>query len=187
MIVLTGFILLWWIRHIVLPTTLITFHRCLSIMTGVPVLTILRRHCYISHCKACMILILWKLLTNCPQPIYGKVHIEPILHISRQFRMCPLSALYHSSYILWVSWISVNCAEVSNYPHSDMHQKMFDILTLDSHSEPKFKRTGDTKLVDWYSDMIRMYLLMVYLLITRMSCCITVNHFTALLLSNIWD
>ena len=51
----------------------------------------------------------------------------------------------------------------------------------------KLKRSGDTKFVDWYSDMIRMYSSIVYLLYIRMGCRTTVNHFTPLHLLSVWD
>jgi len=37
------------------------------------------------------------------------------------------------------------------------------------------------------SDMIRMFFKTLYLLNSRMGCCITVNHFTTLLLLSVWD
>jgi len=68
-----------------------------------------------------------------------------------------------------------------------MHQKTSEFPTLDSYSARKLKRAGDTKLVDSCSDTIRMYSLTVYLLHSRMGCCITVNHFTTLLLLSVGD
>ena len=68
-----------------------------------------------------------------------------------------------------------------------MHQKILEFPNLDSYSVHRLKRTGDTKLVDWRSDMIRMYSLTVYLPNFRMDCRTTVNHFTALHLLSIWD
>jgi len=41
-----------------------------------------------------------KLSTYCPLPINDEVHAEPICYVSKQFRMRPLSALYHSRYII---------------------------------------------------------------------------------------
>jgi len=70
---------------------------------------------------------------------------------------------------------------------SEMHQKISEFPTLDSYSVLKLKRTGDLKFVDLCSDMIRMYSLTVYLLISRMGYCTTVNHFTTLLLLSVWD
>ena len=83
--------------------------------------------------------------------------------------------------------MSAQCAEVSNQPHSEMYQKISEFPTLDNYFTPKLKRTGDTKLVDSCSDMIRMYSLTVYLLISRMGSCITINDFTTLLLLSVLD
>jgi len=68
-----------------------------------------------------------------------------------------------------------------------MHQKILEFATLDSYSVHKLKTTWDTKFVDLYSEMIRMYLLTVYLLNFRMGCCTTINHCTTLHLLSIWD
>jgi len=68
-----------------------------------------------------------------------------------------------------------------------MHQNIMEFPTLDSYSGHKLKRTGDTKLVDWCSDMIRMYSLTVYLSDFSMDCRTTINHFTAQHLLTIWD
>jgi len=156
-------------------------------MTGVPVLTIWRRHYHILHSKAGMILTRQKFPTYCPLPICGEVHAEPIFCVSKQFGTSPLSALYHSSYIIREKRMSAECAEVSNQPHSEMHQKTSEFPTLDSYSARKLKRTGDTKSVDLCSDTIRMYSFTVYLFNSRIGCCITINHFTTLLLLSVWD
>jgi len=66
-----------------------------------------------------------------------------------------------------------------------MHQKVLEFPTLDSYSQSKLKRTGDTKFVDLCSDVIRMCSLTVHLLNSRMGCYITVNHFTTLLLLSV--
>jgi hypothetical protein len=81
-------------RHIDLATKSITFDRCLSKMT------ILRRHCDILHSKAGTIITLQMFSTYCLLLINGEVHAEPICYVSKQSRTSPLSALYHSSYII---------------------------------------------------------------------------------------
>jgi hypothetical protein len=43
-----------------------------------------------------------------------------------------------------------------------MHQKIAEFPILVSYFPLELERTGDTKFVDSYSDMIRMYLLTVY-------------------------
>jgi hypothetical protein len=68
-----------------------------------------------------------------------------------------------------------------------MHQKIWEFPTLDSNSTHKLQRTGDTKLVDLWLDMITMYSWTVYLLNCRLGSCITVNHFTALHLLSTLD
>jgi len=174
-------------RHIDLATKSITFDRCSSTMTIVPVLTLWRRRCHILHSKAGMIMTLQKFSTNCPLPIHYEVHGEPICHVSKQLRTSPLSTLYYSRYIITEKCMSAECAEVSNWPHSEIHRKISEFPTLDSYTTCKLRRTGDTKLEDSCSDMIRMYSLTVYLFISKMGCCITINHFTTLLLLSVWD
>ena len=83
--------------------------------------------------------------------------------------------------------MSVECAEVSFQPHSEMHQKNSEFPTLDSRSALKLKRTGDLKFVDSCSDTIRIYAAKLYLLNSRIGCCTTVDHFTILLRLSIWD
>jgi hypothetical protein len=41
-----------------------------------------------------------KVLTYCPLPINGEVHPETIRYVSTQSRTSPLSALYHTRYII---------------------------------------------------------------------------------------
>jgi hypothetical protein len=48
-------------------------------------------------------------------------------------------------------------------------------------------RIWNTKLVDWYVDMISMYFFTVYLFHFKDSCYTALNHFTALHLLIIWD
>jgi len=114
LIFLNGYISPKWKRHIDLGTKSITFDRCSSTMTRVPVLTIWRKHCHILHSKADTILTLQKLSTYCLLPINGEVHAEPIFYVCKQFRIRPLSALDHSKYIIWEKHMSGECAEVSN-------------------------------------------------------------------------
>jgi len=164
-----------------------TSDRCLTIMTGVPVLTIWRRHCPILHSKAGMRLTLQKISTYCPLLRYNKVHPDPICYVSKQFRMSPLVMPYCSRYIIWEKHMSAEFAEVSNQPDWDMHQKILEFRTFDSYSGLTLRRAGDTKLGDSCSDMIRMYSLRVYVLSCRMGCCTTVNDFTTLLQLSVWD
>jgi len=79
------------------------------------------------------------------------------------------------------------CAEVSIYPHLEMHQKILEFQHLDSYFAHQLKRTWDSTLVDLSSDMIRMYSLTVYLLQFRMGSCTTVNDFTTLLLLSVYN
>jgi hypothetical protein len=83
--------------------------------------------------------------------------------------------------------MSAKSADVSNSPQSEMHQKISEFPTLDSYSECKLKNTGDMKLVDSCSDMIKIDSFTAYLFNSRMGCCITINHFTTLLLLSVWD
>jgi hypothetical protein len=83
-------------------------------MTGVPVLTIWWRHYHTLHSKAGTILTWQKFLIYCPLPTCGEVHAEPIFYVSKQLRTSPLSALYHSSYIIREKPMSAECADVSN-------------------------------------------------------------------------
>jgi len=87
-------------EHINLERKSITVDKCLSVMTGVPVSIIWRRHCHILHFKADMMLSLQKLSTYCPLLIHGKVDAEPICYVWKQFRPSLSSALYHSRYII---------------------------------------------------------------------------------------
>jgi len=62
--------------------------------------------------------------------------------------------------------MSVECAEVTNQAHSEMHQENSELPTLDSYLGCKLNRTADTKFVNSYSDMIRIYSVTVCLLNT---------------------
>jgi len=111
-----------WKRHIDLPTKSITFNRCWSTMSGVPVLTIWRRHCYIVPFKAGTILTLRKFSAYYQLPINSEICAKPIFYASNIVRKSHFSAAYHNSCIIWEKLMSVECAEVSNWPHSAMHQ-----------------------------------------------------------------
>jgi len=102
-----------WKRHINQPTKSIVFDRCSSTMTGVPVLTIWMSLCHILLSKASTILTLQKFSTFCLILIHSKVHAEPICYVSQQLRTSPLSALYHSRYIIGEHRMSTECS-VSN-------------------------------------------------------------------------
>jgi len=113
--------------------------------------------------------------------------IRAILHASSILRMSHFSAPCHHRYIIWEKCMSAECSEVSNRPYSEMHQKISEFQTLYSYSVHKLKRTGDTKLVDWCLDVIRMYSFTVCVLNFKMGCRTTVNHFTALHRLSVWD
>jgi len=132
-----------WKRHIDLPTKSITFNRCWITMT------IWKRHSHMLPCKAATILTLQKFSTYYPLPINGEIILEPILYASTIARTSHSSAPCHHTYIIWERLMSAECAEVWNWPHPEMHQKILQSPTLDSYSVQKLKRTGDTKLVDW--------------------------------------
>jgi len=68
-----------------------------------------------------------------------------------------------------------------------MHQNISEFPTLDSNSVLKCKKTGDTKLVDWCSDLIRMYSLTIYLVNFWMGCHTIIKDFTPIHLLSIWD
>jgi len=174
-------------RHFNLVTTSITFDRWSCTITGIPVFTIWRRHSHILHSKAGTILTLQRFSTNCSLPINCKFHTERIFDISKLFRASPLSPLYYRRYIIWGKRMSAECAEVLNTSHLEIHQKTSKFIIMDSYFARESKITGGTKFVDLCPDMIRMYSLTVYLIKSRMGCCITINHFRTLLLLSIWD
>jgi len=176
-----------WKRQIDLPTKSIKFDRCSSTMTGVLVLTVWRRHFHILPCKAGTILNWQKFSTYYPLPINGQILAESIFYASSIVRRSHFSTLCHHRYIIWEKPMSAKSAEVSNSPHSEMNQKISEFPTLDSYSVHKLKTTGDTKLVDWCSDTIRMYSLTVYSLNFTIGYRTTINHFTALHLLSFWD
>jgi len=68
---------------------------------------------HILHSKAAKIFNLQKISTYSPLLINGKVHTEPIVYVSNQFRTSHSSALYHSRCIIWEKRMSTECAEVS--------------------------------------------------------------------------
>jgi hypothetical protein len=53
--------------------------------------------------------------------------------------------------------MSMVCADVSNQPHSALHQKISEFPTFVTYDIYKLKTTVDTRLVDWCSDIIRIY------------------------------
>jgi len=60
------------------PIKSITFNRCSSTKTGLPLLTIWNRHSHILPCKAGTILTGQKFSNYYPQPINSKILVEPI-------------------------------------------------------------------------------------------------------------
>jgi hypothetical protein len=82
-------------------------------MTGVPVLTLWRRHSYLE-------LEGWydvdpgNVSTGFPLLINGEVHVAPICYVSNEHKTSPLSTPYHGRYIIWEQPMSVKCAEVPN-------------------------------------------------------------------------
>ena len=129
-------------RHIDLPTKSITFDRCSSTMTGLPVLTIWKRQSHIMPCKAGIIMLLQKFSTYYSLLMNGEILAESILHVSSNLRTSDYSAPCHHGYIMWDTLMSVECVEVSNWPHSEMHQKICEFPTSDNYSMQKLKRTG---------------------------------------------
>jgi hypothetical protein len=83
--------------------------------------------------------------------------------------------------------VSAECAEVANQPHSEMHQKILKFTTFKCYSVCKLKTTQATTLVDSCSDMFITYSYSEYFVHSTMRCCITVHHFTTLLLLNVCD
>jgi hypothetical protein len=83
-------------------------------MTSVPVSTIWRKQYHILYSKAGTILTLQKVSTFCLLQIHWEVHTEPIWYVFTQLRTSPISALYHSQYIVCEKCVSVECAEVSS-------------------------------------------------------------------------
>ena len=108
-----GYILGMWKRHIDLPTKSISFYRCSSSMTGLPVLTIWMRHSHILPCMAGTILTLQKFSTNYPLPINGEKLVETIFYASSILKMSHFSALCNHRYIIWMKVMSVEFAEAS--------------------------------------------------------------------------
>jgi hypothetical protein len=75
--------------------------------------------------------------------INGKVQIEQIFYISKQFGTCPISSLYHWRSIIREKQMSAEWAEVSNSSHWKIHQKISEFPTLDRNCELKLMTTGD--------------------------------------------
>jgi len=155
-------------------------------MTSVPLLPIWRIHCRMEHCKAATCLTR-KFLTNYPLPMNGKILAGPIFHALSILRMSHVSTTYHNRCIIWVKLISMECAKLTSWSHSEMQQRMSEFPALDTYSVHILKRTGDVKLVYWCSDMIRMYLKSIYSFNFRMGNHTTVNHVTAQQLMRIYD
>jgi len=182
-----GYISVMWNRYIDLQIKPITFNRWSNKMTGVPVLTIWRRHCLILPFMIGTILTPERFSPYYQVPIISKILAEPVLYDSSILRKSHFSAQYYNSYIMWEKPMSAECAEVSSLRHSVMYQKISDFPSLDNHSINKLKTTGDPMFMDWCSDRIRVHAKQVYLLNFRIDYCTTVNHFTALHLLSIWE
>jgi len=144
-------------------------------MACVPLLTLWWRQCHILHSKAGKILTLQKCFSYCLLPIHSEVLAEPIGYSFKESRMSPISALHHSMYIMFQKHMSSECAAVLNYSHSEMYHKISEFPMLDSFAAWKFMRTGDTKVVDLWSDMISLYSWTVYLSNCRIGCYLTIN------------
>jgi len=176
-----------WKRHIDLPIYSIACGRCPRTMTGQPVLTIWKRDSHILPCQAGTTIIQQMFSTCYPLPMNGKLLAQPICYSSRSVGTSYFSAPCHHRFIIWEKLMSGKCAKVSNPPHSEMHHKIVEFLTLDSYSGQKLERTGEAKLVVWCSDVIWMYSFTVYLLNIRLGCSTTVNQSTAQQLLSVWD
>jgi len=122
LIFLNSYISPMWKRHIDLQMKSITFDRCWSTMTSVPVLTIWRRLCLILPSKAGTILTLQKFATYYLLPINGEILAVPIFYLFSIVRQSHFSTTYHNRYIIWENPLFMACAEVSNWPHSEMLQ-----------------------------------------------------------------
>jgi len=103
-----------WKRHINLPTKSITFSRCSSIITTVPVMTISRRHCHVLHFKSTVILTLQMISIYYPLLINHTVHTEPICLVWSIIRTSPFSTLCRSSCIISEKCMLPECAKVLN-------------------------------------------------------------------------
>jgi len=174
-------------RHTNLPTMSITFDTCSSTVTAVPVLTLWRRHPHIVPCSTNTILTQQSFSTYNPLLINSKILPQTILHTSNNVRKCHPSTPYHNKGSMWEKLMTTECVVVWYLPPSEMHQKMSDFPTLDSHSVHKLMRTRHMKLVHRCLDMIRIYSLTVCVLNFRMGCWTTVNYVTALYLLIVWD
>jgi len=149
-------------------------------MASTPVLTICGRYCHILHFKAGLGLTLQKFWTYYLLPIISEILAEPIFSASSIIRTSHVSALSCNRYMLWVKLMSLQCAEVSDWPDTARYQKMLEFPPFDSYSAHKLRSPVDMKLVDSSSNMIRIYPLTVYLWNFRMGCCTTIKHCTAL-------
>jgi len=156
-IFLNSYLLAMWKRHVNLLTKSITFDTWLSTMTGLPILTVCKRNCTVMPCKAGMILTLQKFSTNYLLATKGTIPADPNIYVSSSVRTSEFSAPYHHWNNILENLISAKCADISNQPHFKMDQNMAEFPTLDSYSVHKLNRTGDKKLVNSCSDMIRMY------------------------------
>jgi len=98
-----------------------------------------------------------KLFTCCLLPIQGEIHGEPILDLSSIARITYGSPHYNNRYIIWVIAMATECADVPSQSPAALYQLIEKFQTVDSYVVHKLKTTGETMLVDWCLDWIRMY------------------------------
>jgi hypothetical protein len=151
LIFMNSYISAMWKRLIDLQTESITYERWSTTMT------IWRRCCLILPSKAGTMLTWQRFSIYHSLAIHGEIPSEPIFLPFSMLRKSQFSAPYRHSYIIWVQPITAVCAEVSHEPHSMMYQKMSEFWTLVIYSVQTLKRTGDTRFVNWCSDIIRIY------------------------------
>lgn len=154
-------------------------------MTSIPFLTLWRRRCCKLLMKASTISMYRLFSTYCALPISRQIFAEPVIYDISTVRMSHISTLYSIRYNIWQKLMSAGCVEVTYDPHSEMHQKMSEIQTLNNCSGNTLNRTGGIKLKNWCPDVIRLYSKTVYLFNIGMCCCTTINHFTGLHQSNV--
>jgi len=143
--------------HMNLATKSTMFNRGSSIMTHAPVLTVWMRCWCLLPFKPGTMLTVQKFSTDYPLPMNGEIHSESTSYRCSIVRKYHFSTLCHRRCIICEERFSTEFAEVSNEPHSEIHQLISEFPTLDSYSICKLKCTWDTNLVDRYSDAIRMY------------------------------
>jgi len=127
--------------------------------------------------KAATTLTLQQFASYYPLPIHSELLTEPICYRTRIVKISYVTTTYHNRYMIPWKLISTECEEESNKADSEMLQKISKFPTLNSYSVYQLKRTGVTKLLDWWLDMIRMYSLTLDLINLRRGYCTTHQPF----------